>query len=164
MADYVALLNESAWVAIAFVVFIAFVWKKVGAAMATMFDQRSDEIRTTLDEARRLRDDAQAELAKYQRLSREASEQAQQITDNAMAAAETIRQNAGEAAEAAIKRKQDQAEMKIKAIEAEVIKELRHRAATLSTTAAKALIEEKLDKAAGIKLIKSDVNQIKKLG
>jgi F-type H+-transporting ATPase subunit b len=158
------MIDESAWVAIAFVVFIAFVWKKVGASMAAMFDQRTEEIRKTLDDARRLRDDAQAELTKYQRLNREALEQAEQITDNAKVIADKIRDDAAAAAEVAIKRKQDQAEIKIKAIEAEVIAELRNRAAELSTAAAGALIKEKLDGNAAIKLVKSDIDRIKKLG
>ena len=94
--------------------------EKAGAALAAMFDSRADEIRSTLEEARTLRDQAQSELKKYQKLNREAAAEAEQITANATAAAKTIRENAEKAAEASIKRKEDQAAAKIKAMEAEV--------------------------------------------
>ncbi len=158
------LINEGVWVAISFVVFVGLVWKKAGAALGTMFDQRADEIKTTLDEAKSLREEAQAELKKYQRMHREAADEAETITANALAAAEKIRTNAEAAAEAAIKRKEDQATAKIKAMEAEVVGELRSRAAELATAAAADLIKGKLDNDAASKLIKADVAQIKKLG
>jgi F-type H+-transporting ATPase subunit b len=158
------LINESVWVAISFVVFVALVWKKAGTALSAMFDRRAEEIKTTLDEAKSLRDEALAELNKYQRLNREAVDEAEKITANALAAAEKIRANAEKAAEAAIKRKEEQATAKIKAMEDEVVSELRSRAAELATAAAAELISDKLDKGAAAKLIKSDIGKIKKLG
>ena len=158
------LINEGVWVAISFVVFVALVWKKAGAALGTTLDQRTEEIKATLDEAKTLRDEAQAELKKYQRMHREASDEAEQITANALAAAEKIRSDAEAAAEASIKRKEDQATAKIKAMEAEVVGELRTRAAELATAAATDLIKANLDKDASAKLIKSDIDKIKKLG
>ena len=157
------LINEGVWVAISFVVFVGLVWKKAGSALSIMFDRRAEEIKTTLDEAKSLREDAQAELKKYQRMNREAADEAEKITANALAAADQIRINAEAAAEATIKRKEDQATANIKAIEAEVISELRGRAAELATTAAAELIKDKLDKDTSAKLIKSDIEKMKKL-
>ena len=81
-----------------------------------------------------------------------------------MAAAETIRANAEKAAEASIKRKEEQAAAKIKAMEAEVVAELRNRAAELATVAAGELIKSNLDDKAAVSLVKSDIENIKKLG
>ncbi len=158
------LINEGVWVAISFVVFVGLVWKKAGAALGTMFDQRANEIKTTLDEAKSLREEAQAELKKYQRMHREAADQAETITANAMAIADKIRSDAEAAAEARIKRKEDQATAKIKAMEAEVVGELRNRAAELATAAAADLIKSNMNKDTATTLIQSDVDQIKKLG
>lgn len=163
-AGHAPLINEGVWVAISFVVFVALVWKKAGAALAAMFDSRADEIRSTLEEARTLRDEAQAELNKYQKLNREAASEAEQITANALAAADSIRENAAKAAEASIKRKEEQAAAKIKAMEAEVVNELRQRAAVLATAAAGALIADKLDDKSGKDLMRKDIEQIKKIG
>ncbi|MGC6484785.1 MAG: ATP synthase F0 subunit B [Candidatus Puniceispirillales bacterium] len=163
-AGHAPMINEGVWVALSFVVFVALVWKRAGSAMATMFDKRADEIRSTLEEARTLRDEAQNELKKYQKLNREAAAEAEQITANALAAAESIRDNAAKAAEASIKRKEDQAAAKIKAMEAEVVAELRERAAELATAAAASLITTKLDDKSGQDLIRKDIEQIKKIG
>ena len=72
-------MDESLWVAISFVVFVALIWKKAGVALSAMLDSRAAEIRQNLDEAEALRIEAQAELKKYQQLQREATSQAEQI-------------------------------------------------------------------------------------
>lgn len=157
-------MDESLWVLISFVAFVALVWKRAGVALSAMFDQRAQEIKTTLDEAKSLRKEAQAELNKYQRLHREAADEAEQITANALAAAEQIRSNAEAIAEAAIKRKEEQATAKIKAMEAEVTQALRERAAELATLAAAELITAKLDQKGATRLVKADIDKMKKLG
>lgn len=157
------MINEGVWVALSFVVFVALVWKRAGSALAEMFDKRAEDIRNTLDEAQKLREEAQAELTKYQKLNREATNQAEQITANALAAAEVIRENAEKAAQASIKRKEQQATAKIKALEAEAVAELRARAAELAITAAGELITDKLDDEAGIALVKKDIEAIRKI-
>jgi len=163
-ASHAPLINEGVWVAISFVVFVALIWKRAGSALAEMFDKRASEIRSNLEEAQRLREEAQAELKKYQRMNREAAEEAEKITANALAAADTIRSNAEKSAEAAIKRKEEQAAAKIKTMEAEVVASLRNRAAELATRAATDLITSKMDKETSIKLVKSDIGKINKIG
>ena len=49
---------ESVWVAVGFAIFVILVWRKVGSALSSMLDARSDKIRTELDEARALREEA----------------------------------------------------------------------------------------------------------
>ena len=85
---------ESVWVAVGFVVFVALVWRKVGAALGGMLDERSAKIRSDLDEAQALRDEALAELKNYQRLHREAADEATAIVKAAEATAERIRETA----------------------------------------------------------------------
>ena len=85
-AGHAPLINEGIWVAIP-LLSLSRCLEKAGAALAAMFDSRADEIRSTLEEARTLRDQAQSELKKYQKLNREAAAEAEQITANAMAAA-----------------------------------------------------------------------------
>ena len=76
---------ESVWVAVGFVVFVALVWRKVGAALGGMLDERSAKIRADLDEAQALRDEALAELKNYQRLHLEAANEAKAIVKAAEA-------------------------------------------------------------------------------
>ena len=157
------MIDESLWVAISFGVFVALVWKKAGSAISAALDKRTEDIRKNLDEAKALREEAQVELQKYQRLQREASDQAAAIITNAEKAAFQIEENAKVSAEASIKRRKDQAESKIKALEAEAMAEIRNRAAELATAAAASIISDNMDKAASNKLLKSDIASIKSI-
>ena len=78
---------ESVWVAVGFAIFVILVWRKVGSALSSMLDARSDKIRTELDEARALREEALDELHHFQRLHREAAEEAKTILQTAEATA-----------------------------------------------------------------------------
>ena len=157
------LINESLWVALSFGVFVALVWKKAGSAISAALDKRSEDIRNNLDEAKTLREEAQNELQKYQRLQREATDQAKEIIANAEKAALQIEEAAKKNAEASIKRRKDQAEAKIKALEAEATQVIRNRAAQLATAAAADLIRENMDQVAANNLLKADIEAIKSI-
>lgn len=157
------LINESLWVALSFGVFVALVWKKAGSAISAALDKRSEDIRNNLDEAKTLREEAQNELQKYQRLQREATDQAKEIIANAEKAALQIEEAAKKNAEASIKRRKDQAEAKIKALEAEATQDIRNRAAQLATAAAADLIRENIDQVAANNLLKADIEAIKSI-
>jgi F-type H+-transporting ATPase subunit b len=154
------MLDESAFVAIGFVIFVALAYKKIASAVADMLDQRSAAIRTQLEEAKTLREDAAAELAKYQKLQRDASKEAKNIIANAEAAAERIRQAAEERANDSVARREAQANAKIKAAEEALLAELRNRAAVLASEAAATIIAEQLDAKASLKLVDDALAQI----
>ena len=157
------LINESLWVALSFGVFVALVWKKAGSAISAALDKRSEDIRNNLDEAKTLREEAQNELQKYQRLQREATDQAKEIIANAEKAALQIEEAAKKNAETSIKRRKDQAEAKIKALEVEATQDIRNRAAQLATAAAADLIRENMDQVAANNLLKADIEAIKSI-
>ena len=154
---------ESVWVAFGFVVFIALVWRKAGAALGGMLDERSAKIRADLEEAKTLRDEAVAELKTYQRLHREAADEAKAIVKAAEASAERIRETAEKKAVAAVKRREQQANAKIKAAEASMIAELRDRAASLAIATASEIITTKLDEKSGLALVDKATAEIEKL-
>ena len=154
---------ESVWVAVGFVVFIALVWRKAGAAFGVMLDERSAKIRADLEEAKTLRDKAVAELKTYQRLHREAAVEAKAIVQTAKATAERIRETAEKKAVAAVKRREQQADAKIKAAEASMIAELRDRATSLAIATASEIITTKLDDKASLTLVDKATAEIEKL-
>ena len=114
---------ESIWVAVGFIVFVVLIWRKVGAALRSMLDERSEKISNELKEAAALRDDALEELQVYRRLHREAAEEAKTILQSAEATAQRIREAAEIKALAAVKRREQQADAKIKAAEASMVAE-----------------------------------------
>ena len=154
---------ESVWVAGGDVGCIALVWRKTGAALGGMLDERSAKIRADLEEAKKLRDEAVAELRTYQRLHREAADEAKAIVKAAEATAERIRETAEKKAVAALKRREQQADAKIKAAEASMIAELRDRAANLAIATASEIITTKLDDKASLALVDKATAEIEKL-
>lgn len=154
---------ESVWVAVGFIVFIALIWRKVGTALGSMLDQRSEKISNELKEAAALRDEALEELKTFRRLHREAAEEAKTILQSAEVAAQRIRETAEKNAIAAVKRREQQADAKIKAAEANLVAELRERAAILATATATEIITSKLDKKASLALVDSAAAEIEKL-
>ena len=154
---------ESVWVAVGFVIFVALVWKRVGNVLNTMLDDRSARIKADLDEARTLREEALDELHQFQRLHREAAEEAKAILKNAEATAERIRENAEATAKETIKRREQQATAKIRAAETAMINELREKAASLAVASAAQIITSKLDDKAGLALIDEAGGEIEKL-
>ena len=154
---------ESVWVAVGFIVFVILVWRKVGVALSVMLDERSEKIRGDLKEAQTLRDEAVAELETYQRLHREAAEEARAIVKAAEATAERIRDTAEKKAIATLKRREQQAEAKIKAAEASMIAELRDQAARLAIATASELITSKLDEESSLTLVDKASAEIERL-
>ena len=81
------------WVAVAFVVFLAIlVYYKVPALIAKALDDRAEAIRKELDEARRLREEAQNLLADYQKKHRNVGQEAEAIVEQARREAEALAQ------------------------------------------------------------------------
>ena len=153
-------LDEGAWVALGFAIFVILVWKKAGAALREMLDARSDKIRTELEEAEALRKEAKAQLDSFKGMKKEAEEEAKNIIANANLAAKRIRENAASKAEENIARREAQAAEKIKASEAAMVGEIKAKTAHLAAQAARQIITDKLDEKTALQLIDQSVEQI----
>ena len=152
--------DESAWVALGFVIFVAIIWRKVGSTLAMLLDNRTQKIRGELSEAENLRIEAEAELKKFKTLQDEAIKDAKQIVADAKLAADRIRETAIEKAEESIKRREAQAKAKIAAAEAAVINELRTKATDLAISASKEVLAAELDAELGASMIDDSLAQI----
>ena len=133
------------WVAIAFVVFIALVGKRVYLMITAGLDKRADAIRNELDEAVRLREEAQALLAGYQRKQRDAVGEAEEILEHAKVEAAHLAEQAEKDLEAALERRIKLAEEKIARAEAQAVAEVRDLAVDVAIQAAHQLIADNLD-------------------
>src|SRR5262245_65879928 len=79
------------WVAVSFVgFFLILFYYKVPALIAKALDDRAAAIRKELDEARRLREEAQNLLADYQKKHRNAGQEAEAIVEQARREAEAF--------------------------------------------------------------------------
>ncbi len=154
--------GEGFWVALAFVVFIALVYKPVGRMIGGALDSRSTRIKDELEEAVRLREEAGALLAKFQRQQGKAAKEAEEILAHARDEAERNAAHAGEALEALLARREQQAMDRIARAEQEALAEVRTAAVDLAVRAARRLLERELDEKRRETLIDEAVKDLEK--
>lgn len=153
--------DASFWVAVCVILFLALVVSK-GAhkAITSSLDERTVKIKSELEEARRLREEAQTLLASYKRKQKEAEEQAESIVKQARHDAETMAAQAREDLAERIERRTAMAEAKIANAQAQAEAEVRARAADMALNAAENLLKTKMTSAAKSKLVKSGISQM----
>jgi F-type H+-transporting ATPase subunit b len=151
------------WVAIAFVVFVAGLgYVGVFRMLGKSLDDRAGRIKAELDEARKLKDEAAALLAGYQRKRGEAESEAQEIVAGAKAEAERLAIEAKAKIEEFVARRTKMAETKIAQAEAQATADVRSAAAEAAiAAAAKVLSEETKGKLAG-ELIAKGIDDVRK--
>ncbi len=132
------------WVMVAFVVFVIVVFKPLGAAATGALDDKIAQIRNEIEEAQRLREEAQATLASYQLKQRDAAQEIEAMMVQAKAEADAHRKSAESALETMLKRQEQSALEKIQQAEAAAVQEIRDQAVTVSLAATVKLLEEKL--------------------
>ncbi len=133
------------WVAVAFVAFVGVMVKFAYGQIVGKLDDRADGIKSELEEALKLREEAQAMLAGYQRKQRDAVAEAEDIVAQAKAEAERMAKEAEAALEVEMKRRTDTALEKIAQAEAQVVQEVRNTAIEVAVAAAGKLIAENVD-------------------
>jgi F-type H+-transporting ATPase subunit b len=150
------------WVAVAFVAFLLIVlYYKVPALIAKMLDERADAIRKEIDEARRLREDAQKLLADYQQKHRTAGQEAEAIVEEARREDEAFAQETRAGLKDSLERRTKQAEDKIARAEAQAVDEVRAAAVELAIAAAEKILREKAAGAGGTALIDQGIRDLK---
>jgi len=140
------------WVAVAFVILIAAVWKPVKRSLSASLDARAAKIRSELEEARRLVEEARALLAEYQAKQEQALSEAEGIMRHAAAEAERNRQAAEGDLAASLRRREQQAMDRIAQAEAKALDEVRALSVELALAATRRLVRDNLDakRAAGL--------------
>jgi F-type H+-transporting ATPase subunit b len=127
-------------VAVAFVIFVILVLWKGMSKITVGLDKRADDIRAQLDEAQKLREEAQAALAGYQRQQRDALAEAEEIIAHAKEEAERLKKDAAATLEATLKRREEQAVDRIAQAEAKALQDVRNQAVDLAIAATGKLI------------------------
>jgi F-type H+-transporting ATPase subunit b len=150
------------WVLVSFILFFALLtYNKVWGALGKALDDRADGIRKELDEARRLREDAQQLLADYQRKSREAEAEAKSIVDQAKREAETLAVESRKALADSVERRTKAAEDKIARAEAQALGEVRSAAVSAAVLAAEKVLRAKATGNTASDLIDDSIRNLK---
>lgn len=144
--EFYKLSNTDFIVLIAFLLFIGvLVYLKVPALLAGLLDKRADGIRAELDEARKLREEAQSVLASYERKAREVEAQATQIVEHAKAEARAAADQAKVDIETSIARRLQAAEDRIASAEAGALRDVKDRAAEVAVAVAAEMMASQMD-------------------
>lgn len=147
-------ISAPGFVALSMLVVIAIIiWKKVPAMIAGMLDARIATIRIQLDEASRLRAEAEAQLAQAKARNAASAGDAAAIIAHAEAEAKLMLAKAESDSAELVARRQKMAEDKISAAERSAIAEVRAKAADAAARAAAAIIADRHDAAADKPLV-----------
>lgn len=142
---FFSLRNTNFIVLIAFLIFIGILlYFKVPAKVAALLDQRAVGIRRDLDEAKRLREDAQEIYASYERRQRDVATQADQIVANAKREAEAQAAKSKADLKTSIERRLKAAEDQIASAESDAVRAVRDRAVQAAMAAASALLSQQV--------------------
>jgi F-type H+-transporting ATPase subunit b len=149
------------WIALAMiVVFAILIWKRVPAMIGKALDKKIAGIREQLDEAAKLRADAEALKAEYEAKSAQAGAEAATMLERARAEADSIVSKAETDAAALVERRTRMAEDKIAAAERAALDEVRAKAASAAAAAAENLIRDKLDARADKAMIDATIAEL----
>lgn len=148
------------WVLVAFVVAIGFLVYKTRGTVTGGLDARAAKIKAEIDEAQRLRDEAQAKLAEFQLKQRDALKEAEGIVAQAKAEAERLAAQGERDLAAAIERRRRLATEKIALEEQKAMADLRIAAVDVAVAALRRVLAEDLDPARKSALIDQAIDAL----
>ncbi len=155
-------MDATFWALISLIIFLGIiVYMKVPGMIAKSLDTRADRIRNELDEARRLREEAQQLLAEYQRKRKDAEKEASELIAAAEHEAAGLVADARQKTEDYVQRRTAMAEQKIALAESEAVNEVRRQAIDIAVAAAETLIAEKVDDEKAGALFSESVKELK---
>jgi F-type H+-transporting ATPase subunit b len=136
------------------------IYVKVPGMMAKSLDERAANIRSELDEAKKLREEAQALLAEYQKKRKQAEADAASIVASAEREAAALTEEARQKTEEFVARRNAVSEQKIKQAEADAVSAVRAAAVDLAIAAAESVIARKADAATQEALFRDAVGTV----
>lgn len=158
---FLSLRNTDFIVLLAFLLFVGILlYFKVPGLLAGLLDKRAEDISNELDEARALREEAQAVLASFERKSKEVHEQADRIVAQAKEDAAAFAEQAKADLAKSIERRLASAQDQIASAEASAVRDVRNAAITVAVGAANDVIAKQMTAAAGNKLIDAAIAEV----
>ena len=156
------MLDAEFWVAASFFIFIGIlVYVGVHKKIAEALDHRRDRIKAELDEARRLREEAQALLAHYRQKQKEAEGEAAAILTSAKADAERMATEAEAKMSEFVARRTKMAEAKIAQAESQALADVRAAVADAAVTAAERILKDSAKGTLADNLLASGIEDVK---
>lgn len=152
--------NEYTWITLAFVITIALIARYLVPAINKGLDARAEKIRDQLEQASRLRAEAEELLAKYKSEQEAMLKQAEEIVATAKRDAAAMRTQAAEELKVALDRRTAQAHEKIARAEADAVASIRTRIVESATESARTMLAEQAAGAADEQAISRAISSI----
>lgn len=155
-------MDSTFWALVGLIIFLALLaYLKVPGMIGRSLDERAANISKELDEARTLREEAQALLAEYHRKRKDAEKEAGDIVAAAQREAVALMNEAKAKSEEYIARRNKMAEQKIAQAETEAVNQVRSSAVEIAVAAAGSLIASKMDAKTSGEMFKASLTQVK---
>ena len=133
------------WLLVALIILIAVIYKPLSRTIFGALDGHSAKVRAELDQARRLREEAQSLLASHQRQLLSGEDRARAIVEHAREETERQVERHRVELDASMRRRTEHALARIAQEEARALHDVRSRAATLAVRTTERLLREQLD-------------------
>jgi F-type H+-transporting ATPase subunit b len=155
--------DSSFFVAVGFALFLLLLgYFGVHTLIAGKLDERGKRIQAELDEARKLREEAESVLASYKARAVEAQAEADAIVAQAREEAEAMAKEAAVRMEEFVARRTKQAELKIAMAEAQATNEVRAAAADAAVLAAEKVLRIQTKGEAAADLVVRGIEAVRK--
>lgn len=145
--------DETFWVGASFLIFMGIFVKLFGRLVLNLLDGRAEKIKDELDEALKLKEEAQALLASYERKHREIEKEAAEIVTHAEEESKLIAEQSEKSLDESLNRRVEMAMQKIASYETSILQELRGNAVDVILNSVQELIAKNMDKATAQTLI-----------
>lgn len=133
------------WLLIALVILIAAIFKPLSKMIVGALDGHASKVRAELDEAKRLREEAQSLLAEHQRQLAAGQDHARNISEQAQRQAERQAEQQRADLETSLARRTEQALGRIAQEEARAVQDVRNQAASLAIRTTRQLLANQVD-------------------
>jgi F-type H+-transporting ATPase subunit b len=150
------------WALVALLIFIGVaIYLKAPRTVTDALDKRAEAIRAELDQAQKLRQEAEALLADYQRKASDATAEAAGIIDQAKREAEAIAIETGKRMEEYVASRTRLAEQKISQAETQALQEVRALSADVAIAAAEKILSARVRQGAGDALVAKSIGDVR---
>ncbi|MDQ1438469.1 MAG: F-type H+-transporting ATPase subunit b [Acidimicrobiaceae bacterium] len=152
--------NELFWGFLAFIVLFVLMWKLAFPAVAKAMENRTNRIRKDLDDAERLKSEAQTILDQYSAQLQDAKSEANRIIEEARQTADQLRRDLMARAESEVAELRQRNADDINAAKDRTLADLRQQVAEIAIAAAERVVERNLDRDTNTALVENFISQV----
>ena len=152
--------SPSLWVAISFGIFVIVFARPVWKFVTIALDKRIKEIKDSIDEATKLREEAQDLLASNKRKVVAVEKEVDDIVNKAREEAENIKSKLGTELETSLKNRQKIANDRISQAESEAIESIKQMNVEIAIKATEELLQKRLDSIENLKMIDEAIEEL----